>query len=558
MLTGFGLGYLGHRWLNKTLPDILNRSPERPYQIRYRDFSISLWTRRLAINGITVVPAPGRKDSAGIQAHADRFLLTGLSLRQLLLQKVLKADRLLIVRPVVGLAVNNPARQQGDTLRLNLFLRNVLDRIEVLHINLEDGTFSIRDFARNTAVFTMPHYALQLDGVMADSMTVASPFPFRYRTLSFEGRDITYHCNPHYRIHIARAEVRESSLRMDSVRLLPLETKSGFQQAVRYQQDRYELRAPAVQVDSVSWGFQGDSVSAWAKALHIRDADFHVYRDRRKPQAPFRKKPLTNAFFRSLPFLVRVDSFFIENTRITYEEHPASTRAPGEVVFSSIKARGGHLTNDPAWVSRYPELVVDAHSLFMNTSRLHALFRIGLDSPRDSFVVKGSLGRITAGTLNQTLVPLAGVAMHGRINSVDFDIRGDDIRAYTTFRMLYDSIRLEVLQKGNYKTSWLGTIVTNLFMRKKNSPREEAPMSTGYSFTRYQDRSFFNYLWNCIKKGSLNTILKAENGGLRKNMVDQLMEKSSPAYQRSHPYRPGEENEKDSQGRKKIRGGGKP
>lgn len=531
LLLLWGGNLLLHYWLNKQLPRILNGSENRHYDIRYGNFSINWMNRRLVINHITIRPYHATKDisqdtSTGVNARIDRFLIQDVSLRKLFLSREISTRLLRIQHPELELTVLPGEKLVKDSLQANIFLSDVLKRIRVNNIELQDASLRILDKRKKEPLLEFGPFELSLLNVVVDTATLASPFPFRYGGVELDGQTVVYRFSPFYTLQIPHLSLKNKTLQLDSVVLQPVYSKDDMQRQIRYQQDWYHLTVSRLGAQDVDWGFMAGRLFIRLKSLDIDTADFHIYRDKRKPFPPFKKKPLLGSFLRNLPFLLTVDSLKTSGTNITYEEHPDGPGPSGNVVFDRVSCRISHISNDTAVLQKYPVCEVEARSSFLGASPLHAHFRFFLDDLKDRFTVKASLGSLRTSTLNKVLSPLAGMTASGQIHQLDFTIEGDDISAGNTMRFLYDSLQLSVFEKETRQRSWLLSGVANLFLHHRNMPGDKGGQQITYRFTRYQNRSYFNYLWNCIKTGALNTLLNTKHSKFKKKQLKKFLQRA--------------------------------
>ncbi|GAA4303546.1 hypothetical protein [Compostibacter hankyongensis] len=525
LLLGGGNFFL-HSWLNRQLPRILNGDPGREYDIRYTDFSVHWFTRTLSLKDITILPfhAGATADSAGIYAKIDGFVIRGFALGSLIWKKEIHTRLLQAAHPRITLRLK-PGELNRDSLSSNIFLKTLLDRIRVNNIRVTDGFLTITDQQKKEPVLSAGPLDVRLRDVVADSATVASPFPFRYGSVEISGDSVVFHPDTLYIMRVPHLQLKNHMLELDSLQLASRYSRDVFQQKIGYQQDWYRLSAPRIRLRDISWGVARKQIYVHARSLFLENTVFLSYRDKR---VPFRsvEKPMPGTALKRLPFLLTIDSLSVSGSRITYEEHPDAPRSSGAVVFDRLSCHAANISNDSVWLLKHPVCDVQAQSLLLGATPLKAHFRFRLSDPGDAFEVGATLGSLPMATLNRTLKPLADITASGRVQSLDLTIRGNDISAGSNMRLLYDSLTLDIFEKEGHKTNRLLSAVANLFIRKHNKPEDDQPQTATFRFTRYRDRSFFNYLWNSIKKGALTTLLNAQHSRFKREQLQDFMQRS--------------------------------
>jgi hypothetical protein len=143
---------------------------------------------------------------------------------------------------------------------------------------------------------------------------------------------------------------------------------------------------------------------------------------------------------------------------------------------------------------------------------------------KDRFEVKGTLGRMPLALVNKALYPLTGVSIEGTALRLDFSLTGEDINGSGHMRFQYKDLKLDVFKKKEHKKRGFLTGLANLLARNDNIAGEKNFKAVSYTFGRWQDRSFFNFFWQGIKVGAMETIFPIAN-------YEQTQQEQSRAHQ---------------------------
>ena len=115
------------------------------------------------------------------------------------------------------------------------------------------------------------------------------------------------------------------------------------------------------------------------------------------------------------------------------------------------------------------------------------------------------MGGLGAEQMNKFLKPAMNVEAAGKILDMYFNFVGNDYQASGDMRLEYNDFKIEVLQKDGQKKNKVVSALANLIV--KNKAINNKASYNEISYTRNQDKSFWNYLWNLIKNGALKTFL---------------------------------------------------
>lgn len=517
--------YLEH-WLNRQLPVILNRDPDRTYDIRYKEVNINWLNQRLSIRDIVVVPrAPADSiNGAALSATVRRFDIEQIDWKQLFLHKEIQTQTLRILRPTILVELAPTQELSRNSRQVTLFWRDIFTRIRVRNFYLDSAYLQLKDLPDSTERGTFGPFALRVKNVVVDTQTINDPFPFRYGSVSLEGRSLWLKTDSFYHVYSASVHVQDHAIVLDSVGLAPVYSKTAFQRHTPYQNDWFRLFIRQVKLDDILWGFRGKRLFVHVGSVRVLRPDLYDYRDKRVPRPAFYKKPLPASLFRSLPVTITLDTVQAENGSVVYEEVPPDGLSSGKVSFTRFNVAATHITNDSARLQKYPHIDISLRNLFMGKALLTAQIRFDMLDKKDRFHVKGSLHGMPLSLVNDALYPLTGVSIKGTARRLDFSMTCADVSASGHMRFQYSDLTLDVFKKKEHTRRGFLSGLANLLARGDNIAGDRKFREVSYSFYRWQDRSFFNYFWQGIKVGAMETIFPIAN-------YEQTQQEQSGAHQ---------------------------
>ncbi len=246
-----------------------------------------------------------------------------------------------------------------------------------------------------------------------------------------------------------------------------------------------------------------------ASSIEIEGADIEVYRDKTLPEPPFEHKPLVATLLRKLNADVGVDTLFIRSSRVHYYEKTEFSDQPGKLNFENLYASGYNLTNHPEKLSADPIFTLDVRARLMGEATISAKVLFDLTSEADFFEMTAEVAPFEAHILNQMIGGVLPIEIQeGQFKGIDLDFQADEDRSSGWVDFEYENMKFEFT---NTEESGLKSFVSNkalgLAIRKNNLKDKRNYRQGRIEFERRKDRFIFNYWWNSLKSGLINTMM---------------------------------------------------
>jgi hypothetical protein len=413
--------------------------------------------------------------------------------------------------------------------------KNSLQGITIEHLKLDRIGFTIVNDTTKEYSGTLN---LAINDITLDSLSQAS-VPQAYTIGSFETSLTNIRMNAResmYRVSVTgiHADSRKKNFIIDSVVLLPKFSKYAFSRKLGKQVDRFVLRIPKIDLEGFAYDELKDSVFT-AALVNIRNANLHVYRDKRLPFIKDHNMPLPVAMIRALPFTFAFDSIKIIDSKITYQEFPEKGFQTGHIVFEKLNASIDHISNRKSYPN-YSQATIKAKARVMGNGQIDAQFSLPY-SKAQIYNAKGTISNLSLPRLNPILESLAFIKVEtGRLNQLYFNFDYDDIKSNGSILINYEDLKLTGLtkekdsDKNEFKT-W----VLNMFLKRDKDKSVSKEKRTGIiEYERDRRRALFNVWVKSLMSGVKSSVLdsrgdKEENDGEKekKRSKDQKKEKES-------------------------------
>lgn len=300
-------------------------------------------------------------------------------------------------------------------------------------------------------------------------------------------------------------------LLIKNFRIIPQLNEEAFVIAYPVQVDRYDFSLRDIDLQNINLS-QLLKENIVADNMFIPAASFKIYRDRFIPaDKKSRVGHYPHQLMQNIPVRFRVKKVVITNGFIEYKERHHISRQAGKLQYYHVNASITNFTNDKKAIAANNIMTVDMSSHFLNKAPLKITGNFYLLHPKGRFDLKGSFGAIGAAYLN-TVIEKTGLThiKKGKINGAEFNFTGDDYTSDGTVKILYEDLKVAVLEKDKGSTELdnkaLTSFLANISIRNSNPKRNEEPRVAQVHHERDINKSFFNFAWKTLLKGLMQTV----------------------------------------------------
>ena len=344
---------------------------------------------------------------------------------------------------------------------------------------------------------------LVVEGVELDQESFRSPIPFRYDRYYLQVDSLMTELDPRHDLFLNQLTSDNGDVLAKDLRVIPRYDRETFQNHIDHELDRYDLTVAAIKMDRLGIDFVGDTLRISNPVLRIEEADLEVYRDKLQPDDPS-KKLLYSAQIRNLPFYMEVDTMEVVESHIVYLERVHEDREPLQVIFSEVEGTVLNLINHSQ--DEEPEDArISVKARFMEAAPLQVDWRFNVADPLERFTISGNFKGLPSEGVNRFLTPAMNISSTGGISYLAFNFHGNDDLATGEMRLEYQDFSVEVLKKDGTQKRGLLTAIANIFVSSK--AQGEDTELTDLEVTRDKSKSFWNFLWLCLKEGALESFL---------------------------------------------------
>ena len=475
-------------------------------QVDVEAVHIDFWGRKVVFNSPSF-----HKDSIrdqpqlAIRATAKTIAIENFSFIDLLLSKEIDVEQLTVDSTSIHLTLPDSLGKSGKQ-EINLFVREIFNRIRVEEFNFYCANLDIVKGSRPDTLLKVKGFDLTARDIVIDTATVHNVFPLNFGWSHIRTASFTMKAGEMYTLSGERLLIADTSVKVHNVRVKSIYNREEFMRQLSYEKVQIGLEIDEITAENLIWSLE-NGLGIKSTRTSIDKAILKVYKDKRPPPQPLKVKPLLASLIRDIPFDMYLDTLTLRESYIEYEQFPVLFPRSGKVFFDNLYASIYNLTNDSSRLKDNPDLIADVQCQFMGEGKLQTQIKMDLLSNKDAFSVTGRLGELPVTYVNQVMTPLVGVTAEGKVHSLSFDFTGDNYASKGKLTSKYSDLKVTIYDDGRDK-EWLKSIFGNLVLRNNNHPDDLLGYKEGeIYFVRYQNKGFFNLLWNSVRVGIMDIVV---------------------------------------------------
>lgn len=377
------------------------------------------------------------------------------------------------------------------------------DFIEINNIKIENGEYRLNKLSNNHNLLKISDINFMMDNIRMTPETFFEEIPFIYKNVKLSAASIDYNPNHIYSLKTKNILLDNTHFTLNNFEMKPKISRAQFVKQLDKEKDLYTISAAKIDIQNMDWGFTGPDMFFKIPQIEINTADANIYRSKVPTDDP-KKKLLYSKLLRDLPFNLEVKHLDLKNSKVVYEEETETSTGAGKLTFSNFNAKIDNIYSGYK-KSSVPDLKADIKTSFMNDSRLTAIWTFNPMNRSEKFNIKGSIFNFDAKKMTPFVKPYLHITAEGNMREVRYNFTGNDINATGDFGIKYDNLKVTIYNKNTGKQQKVLSAVGNLLV--KSNTKEQYNEVRIETVTRNQDRSFFNFFWNCVQQGLKQTLL---------------------------------------------------
>jgi hypothetical protein len=286
---------------------------------------------------------------------------------------------------------------------------------------------------------------------------------------------------------------KKRSLRLDSLRMLPVMDKLKIGEKKGQQTDVWEVNSEGIEAEGLDVQALAEH-RVIADRISIRQNHIYVFRDRRLPLEPG-EKPLPAASLKGMPVSLRIKLVKLGPTLFTYEEFPKEGDKTGVLTIHRLSGSLEPLINKPA-KGDPAYLTLRTEGSLMNSGRVEATTKIPLQEG-DPYRVEGAFHELDVTKLNNPAENLGHLHLEsGMLNRLDFQFSMSAERSTGEVTGRYHELVVQKLGKKGKVDKLKSFALKHLII-----PQNKESAHGKVDYKRDRERYFSYYLLHSLLVG---------------------------------------------------------
>lgn len=488
------------RWAKKELINTLDHKMPTNVQLQYEDLELSIFSGTLEIKNVGLKIE--NKDTASLRAkvNVDAIAMEGVSYWQFLMKNRIALKRASIIGPKIF--YYPPGKSTDNHSRKDSIVPEKINSFSLDHFEIKDGQFTLMQKGMDSTRISAIGIEFSMDNIKTDTDIIKNKIPIKYGSYSIAAQDIFVDLGPLLGLNVARLDVDNNNLNIKDLVLKTKYSKVELSKVIKTERDYLDLNVPEVKLNGVDFGFHGERFFTSITEISVSEAKLDIFRDKRVPE-DMRYKPLYSKMLRDLPIELTILKTNIADSHINLEQLIEDGVEPGKIFFADINANIDQLANT------YPpgrKTKINATSKFMGNAPVQLKWDFDINDESDGFLISGSVQNFDPSTIDSFLKSGLKVEADGHIDQIYFTATGNNNTAGGDMVMKYGDFKFTVLQKDREETNKFLTAIGNLFVNDGSKSDGEGYRHGKIEVERNTNKSFFNYLWVCVRSGVVSTL----------------------------------------------------
>ena len=497
-------------WIEYRFDSIINRNPDRAYDILYEDFDLHTFFKGVTLKEVGIVPVAA-DSGAVIRGTVNYARLEGMVWYELLFMRQLDIDGILFSRPMFVVTLSDDEKKKTSGTGMQGLFKDIISRARLSRFEIDEGSVILMASDGEKIRGRLSNLDLKANEIKTDSVIWNHLIPFQLGSFEASIDSMRFELNEYTHLSSGRMAFvkEENKLSLnDLVMRYTLDWKE-VSKRVGKQTDLIEVSLKELvfeELEATSELYSDLDIET--RKILLRDLVFKDYRDKNMNRPPDVHKPMFKGMVDAIPITLKVDTLILENAEVIYTELGVGKTEGGSIIFSEINGAITRLTTLP-----------DEQAIFKDfgarlTARLNGIADIDFDMTvpydREAFSLTADIGSMDLALLNETLQPMAGVEIiSGKSDRIHLEMEASEQSSRNKMEFEYEDLKVEVLKETKdheFKNHGLYSAIANSALRNHNKPEYGKYLTADYVSVRNVYRSPFNLMTHSLADGMMHIV----------------------------------------------------
>lgn len=493
-------GYIFAEWRIKIeVEEFLEQKVPNHIDFSYGALEINLLQGHLRFEAIKVVSLGKQTSTCEIMVTAKELAIDGLSYWKIIFDKSIYLKKLILSAPQLNFKTCPKETANNVSVAKPI---NLLKPIYIEELVFDSGAVKIWSTEKEIELLSVKSINLSITGIATGPKIINDYIPFEFSDYDITIRYLKAPLGDFERLEMGSMVFDTHKIALKDVSLATSLSKAELSKKIRVERDHVNLNVPAILVKEHVYAIENDTLNVFYNSLSLSEPKLEMYRDKALADN-LARSPLYSEMLRKLPFKIAIDSVFIEEATVRYEEDATNTIEAGKLTFEHFNAKISNLSN---LITTTENLKANISAELMGAGFFELDWEFNVQDKKDAFTISGELSNLNTALLNDFLVPNLGAKAEGKIDQLYFTISGDEYVAAGDIKMRYEDFKFQVLNKDRSHVKKIISFIGNLFVNDGSRADEDGYRHGAIAKERPMNKSFFHYLWVNLEDGLLDVL----------------------------------------------------
>ncbi len=498
-------------WVEYSFQRIINRKPDRAYDIQYKDFDIHSFFKGVTLEEVGIVPVSIDSGATVIRGTVSYAQLTGMKWYELAFARRLNINSILFERPMFKVTLSSHPKKKTSGKGFQVLFGDIISRANLKSFELQKGSVILMSPDEQTIRGSLSNLNVKANEIKTDSVIWNSIIPFELGSLESSIDSLSFQMNDY--THLSTGSIsfkkRENKLTLRDVNMLYTEDLSKVSQRVGKQTDLIEVSLGELAFEQLTASSNlYTDLDIETKKMLLRDLVFKDYRDKNMERPPDTVKPMFKGMVDAIPITLSVDTIQLDNVEVQYSELGVGKEAPATLRFESIHGFITHLTTIPQKQEAYKSFEANLEANLNGAAPFTFILEVPYD--RDAFTAVASFGSFDLTGLSETTRNMAGIEIvSGDVKKIHFEMRAAETYSHNKMQFDYENLKVHVIKENKQhevKNHPLVSAIANSALRTHNVPTHGKYVQADYQSRRNVYRSPFNLMSHSLADGMMHIV----------------------------------------------------
>lgn len=467
-----------------SLNDFQFSLPDSVHEVAFSQFNFDSKEDETVFVGLTINPIdPQNEEKPYFQGTIEEVGIRNNKLAAVQETGIFDIENLRIKGPDLKLVLNSKGEKETKSKTIKTSTNDgLIQSILLRQIALDNGKIAIHQKEKGPVNgLTFQEIDAELKGLDWD-LTQMSDHSILEELLEGDSRvsfgDYEFYTKDSLEsVRVGNVLFDGENLELDQVRYAPAMGRYAYLRKRGFQTDAVDLKIDKLRVEKIDFPAYFEEQKVIAHKVSGEDFQLDIFRDKRLPILEGVYKPMPQQILQEMPISLFIDSLFLSQGRIRYQEFSPGSPLPGEIKFEDVTAAFAPIaTSRESEEHPISEMEIIANTKLMGEGEINMQSHLFFEEPYPMDVTI-QLGPMPLEPLNDILSK--GAFLNARegaqVVSGDWSFRMDDHEAIGNMRFHYENLKVDfldsmTLEKGTGKLS-LMTFLANTLV-KNNNPRK--------------------------------------------------------------------------------------